>query len=235
MTIDGDRLHYDVSGSHPAVGSFLNSGFGTTASALYAGTKTFFPDVPLNSGFYRAVTIELGPEGTVVNAPWPIAVTGFCSGPVREDHELVLRALVEASGRSVRSPARSTSSTCSSAAATRGATTARSSCGTTGWSAAGAAAPGRDGSTATAPVFGVGLAVQPVEGQERLSPVVTSRHAIVTDSGGPGRFRGGCGVEKGGQLTECERHRRLVLLRPRAAPSRGASRAACRRARTASG
>lgn len=29
----------------------------------------------------------------------------------------------------------------------------------------------RDGSSATAPVFGPGLAVQPVEGQERLSPV----------------------------------------------------------------
>jgi N-methylhydantoinase B len=46
--------------------------------------------------------------------------------------------------------------------------------------------------------------VQPFEGQERLSPVVTSTHRIVPDSGGPGRFRGGCGVEKGGTLTEIE-------------------------------
>ena len=30
---------------------------------------------------------------------------------------------------------------------------------------------GRDGSNCTAPIFGVGLAVQPLEGQERLSPV----------------------------------------------------------------
>jgi len=61
---------------------------------------------------------------------------------------------------------------------------------------------GRDGSNATAPIFGVGLATQPVEGQERLSPVVTTVNEIRTDSGGPGRFRGGCGVEKGGRLTE---------------------------------
>ena len=27
----------------------------------------------------------------------------------------------------------------------------------------------------------------------------------MTDSGGPGKFRGGCGVEKGGTLTECDR------------------------------
>jgi N-methylhydantoinase B len=34
--------------------------------------------------------------------------------------------------------------------------------------------------------------------------VVTSQHAIVADSGGPGRFRGGCGAEKGGTLTAAE-------------------------------
>ena len=48
MTIDGDGIHYDLRGSAPAVSTFLNSGYGTTHSALYAGTKTFFPEVPLN-------------------------------------------------------------------------------------------------------------------------------------------------------------------------------------------
>ena len=60
----------------------------------------------------------------------------------------------------------------------------------------------KDGSNATAPVFGAGLAVQPLEGQERLSPVLTTEHSIAPDSGGPGRFRGGCGIEKGGMLTD---------------------------------
>ena len=60
---------------------------------------------------------------------------------------------------------------------------------------------GKDGSSATSAVFGVGEAVQPLEGQERLCPVVTTEHQIATDSGGPGRFRGGCGVRKGGVLT----------------------------------
>jgi N-methylhydantoinase B len=202
MTIDGDRLHYDVSGSHPAVGSFLNSGYGTTASALYAGTKTFFPDVPLNSGFYRAVTIELGPEGTVVNAPWPIAVTGFCSGP----YEKIMNSCFELWSR-VR-PERALACSFNLEYLLVGGRDARRDDRPIfmwyDWMVGGwGGRAGRDGSTATAPVFGVGLAVQPVEGQERLSPVLTSVHAIVTDSGGPGRFRGGCGVEKGGRLTEC--------------------------------
>jgi N-methylhydantoinase B len=31
---------------------------------------------------------------------------------------------------------------------------------------------------------------------------VTSAHRILPDTGGPGKWRGGCGVEKGGELTE---------------------------------
>ncbi len=50
----------------------------------------------------------------------------------------------------------------------------------------------------------VGLAVQPFEGQERLTPVLTAQHEIIPDSGGPGKHRGGCGVRKGGTLTQVE-------------------------------
>ena len=91
MTIAGDSVHYDLSGSHPVVGTFLNSAYGTTFSGVIAGTKTFFPDVPLNSGFYRAVSVEMGPPGTVVNAEWPVAVTGFCAGP----YEKIMNSIFE--------------------------------------------------------------------------------------------------------------------------------------------
>src|SRR2546430_4016621 len=76
MTIRGDRAIYNFTGSHPTIGSIYNSAFGTTFSAVAAGMKTFFPDVPLNSGFYRCFEI-IAPEGSIVDAKWPIAVTGF--------------------------------------------------------------------------------------------------------------------------------------------------------------
>jgi N-methylhydantoinase B len=63
----------------------------------------------------------------------------------------------------------------------------------------------RDGCSATSPIFGVGLAIQSCEAQERLAPVLTSSHQIASDSGGPGKHRGGCGVIKGGTLTEIGR------------------------------
>lgn len=90
MTISDDEIQYDLSGSHPYIGCFLNSGFRASLSATYAGTKTFFLEIPLNSGFYRVVKVDL-PEDSVVNAPSPIAVTGFCSGA----YEKIMNACFE--------------------------------------------------------------------------------------------------------------------------------------------
>ena len=201
LEIAGDQLHYDLTGSHAAVGSFLNSGYGATFSGLVAGTKTFFPDIPLNSGFYRVVQAELGPVGTVVNAPWPVAVTGFCAGP----YEKIMSSCFEIWSKIM--PERAIAASFNLEYLLVGGRDLRSPESpyfmwydwmVGGWGGRN----GRDGATATAPLFGVGLAVQPLEGQERLCPVITSQHAILADSGGPGQFRGGCGVEKGGTLTD---------------------------------
>ena len=203
MTIDGDQVSYDLSGSHPAVGTFLNAAFGSAFSGIVAGTKTFFPDVPLNSGFYRAITVDLGPEGTVVNATWPTAVTGFCSGP----YEKIMNSIFEL--WSGLMPERAMACSFNLEYLLVGGRDERREGNpyfmwydwmVGGWGGRN----GKDGSNATAPIFGVGLAVQPLEGQERLSPVVTTQHTIRTDSGGPGKFRGGCGVEKGAVLTQAD-------------------------------
>jgi N-methylhydantoinase B len=202
MTIDGDVVRYDLSESHPAVGTFLNSGFGASFSGVVAGTKTFFPDVPLNSGFYRALDVNLGPEGSCVNAAWPTAVTGFCSGP----YEKIMNAIFELWSQVM--PERAMAASFNLEYLLVGGTDTRNEDSESifmwyDWMAGGwGGRNGKDGSNATSPVFGVGLAVQPLEGQERLSPVVTTSHRILPDTGGPGKYRGGCGVEKGGTLTQ---------------------------------
>jgi N-methylhydantoinase B len=204
LKIEGDTIYYDLSGSHPAVGSFLNAGFGASFSGIVAGTKTFFPEVPLNSGFYRVVKVDLGPEGTVVNAPWPVAVTGFCSGP----YEKIMNAAFELWSGVM--PERAMACSFNLEYLLVGGRDGRSEDQPIfmwyDWMAGGwGARNGKDGSNATSPVFGVGLAIQPLEGQERLTPVLTSGHEILPDSGGPGRYRGGCGVQKGGALTAVDK------------------------------
>ncbi|NUL59569.1 hydantoinase B/oxoprolinase family protein [Brevibacterium luteolum] len=201
LRLDGEGIHYDLTGSAPAVSTFLNSGYGTTHSAIYAGTKTFFPEVPLNSGFYAAVTADIGEEGTVVNAGWPNAVTGFCSGP----YEKVMNGIFELWSRIMpeRAMACAFNLEYLLVGGHDGRTDDQQYFMWYDWMAGGwGGRATKDGSSATSPVFGTGLAVQPVEGQERLNPILTTSHAINTDSGGPGRFRGGCGVEKGGVLTD---------------------------------
>lgn len=203
MTIEGDQIYYDLGGSHPYIGCFLNSGFGASFSAVVAGTKTFFPEIPLNSGFYRVVKAEL-PANSVVNAPWPVAVTGFCSG----SYEKIMNAIFELWSNIM--PERALACSFNLEYLLIGGWDQREGYGNYfmwyDWMAGGhGGRNGKDGANALSPVFGVGLSIQPCEGQERLSPVITTHHSIITDSGGPGKFRGGCGVEKGGVLTRLDK------------------------------
>jgi len=202
LTISGDRVIYDFTGSHPCIGSLYNSAFGSTFSAVVAGMKTFFPDLPLNSGFYRPIEV-IAPEDTVVNARWPIAVTGFLMpfekimNSIYEIWSQIMpsRAIACAfnleylltGGRDLRSPARPIFMFYDWLPG--------------GWGGRN----GKDGCNVTTACFGTGLQSQPVEGQERVSPILTHEYQILTDSPGPGKWRGGAGVRKTSTLREADR------------------------------
>jgi N-methylhydantoinase B len=216
MTITGDKVIYDFTGSHPCIGSLYNSAFGGTFSAVVAGMKTFFPDLPLNSGFYRTIEV-IAPEDTIVNARWPVAVTGFLmpfEKIVNSIYEIWSEIMPERAiacafnleylltgGRDLRSPEKPIFMFYDWLPG--------------GWGGRN----GRDGSNVTTACFGTGLQSQPVEGQERVSPILTNEYQIVTDSAGPGKFRGGAGVIKTSTLGAadktvisyiCDRERSVV-------------------------
>lgn len=202
MKISGSDVYYDLSGSGPAINAFLNNAFGGTFSAVVAGTKAFFPDVPLNSGFYRALHVDMGPEGTVVNAPAPLAVTGFSAGPF----DKIMNGLSEIWSEIL--PDRMMACSFNLEYLLVGGYDARPGRPQEAfmwydWMAGGwGGRHGRDGATQS-PMVGVGLAVQPLEGQEVLAPVRTTQHELLIDSAGPGRWRGGVGIRKGGVMLAC--------------------------------
>lgn len=196
MSIGGGRIRYDLTGSHGYINCFLNAAIGVTFSAIAAGTKTFFPDVPLNSGFYRIIDMEL-PEGSVVLAPPPAATAGSVSGAF----EKIMNAIFELWSRVM--PERALACSFNLEYLLVGGRDGRA--GRQGdfmwydWLAGGwGGRRNKDGANTTAPVFGVGLALQSCEVQERLAPITVTALAIRTDSGGPGKYRGGVGLEKGG-------------------------------------
>ncbi|RJE84933.1 hydantoinase B/oxoprolinase family protein [Paracoccus onubensis] len=201
MTIKGDRITYDFEGSHPTISSIYNSAPGATFSAVVAGMKTFFPDLPLNSGFYRMIDIK-APENSVVSAAWPVAVTGFLM-----PFEKIMNAIFEmwsqimpeksiacafnleyllAGGRDLRSPDKPIFMFYEWLPG--------------GWGGRN----GKDGSDVTTACFGTGLMSQPNEGNERVNPTRTVEFQILRDSAGPGKWRGGAGVQKTSILLESE-------------------------------
>ena len=201
MEIKGDRVDYDFTGTHPAIRSLFNSSFGGTFAGIVSGMKTFFPDVPLNSGFYRAITVSV-PDNTLVSARWPFAVTGFL-----HPMEKIVNSIFELWSRLM--PERAIACAFNTEYLLMGGHDTRRPDKPFfmlyDWLAGGwGGRNGKDGIGTTSPPFGVGLMCQPVEGQERLCPVLHSRHEIMTDSAGPGRCRGGMGVIKSGTLGPAE-------------------------------
>ena len=216
MTIKGDRVTYDFTGSHPTIGSIYNSAFGATFSAVAAGMKTFFPDLPLNSGFYRVFDI-VAPEGSIVDAKWPVAVTGFLM-----PFEKIMNAIYEMWSQII--PERAIACAFNLEYLLTGGQDARTPEKPIfmfydwlpgGWGGRN----GKDGSNMTTACFGTGLMAQPVEGQERANPILTTRFEAETDSAGPGKWRGGVGVRKVSTMLDsantvisyiCDRERAVV-------------------------
>ncbi len=204
FTIDGNHAHYDLSGSHPQISTFLNAAYGGSFAGIVAGTKYQFPDLPLNSGLYRAVTVNVGEPGTVVNAEWPSPCAGFCSGPFEKLMNSVFGLWADILPERTMGCAFNLEYLLVGGRDTR--LQGRPYFMWYDWMAGGwGGRNGRDGFNATAPVFGAQYGIQPLEGQERLAPVLTKCHDFVQDSAGPGEARGGLGAEKGGSVFEGER------------------------------
>lgn len=201
LTIKGDSAEFDLTGSHAAIGSIYNSAFGGTFAAIVSGMKTFFPDVPLNAGLYRTVKVIV-PDDTIVSARWPIAVTGFVM-----TFEKIMNAIFELFSQVV--PERAMACAFNIEYLQTGGYDTRSADRSYfmlyDWLSGGwGGRNGRDGLSVTASCFGVGLMSQPIEGQERMCPVRTDKSEIVTDSAGPGEWRGGVGLEKAGTILDVE-------------------------------
>ncbi|MEO9338499.1 hydantoinase B/oxoprolinase family protein [Mesorhizobium sp. SB112] len=201
MTIKGDTIHYDFTGSHSTIASMYNSAPGATFSAVVAGMKTFFPDLPLNSGFYRMIEVT-APKNSVVSAEWPVAVTGFLM-----PFEKIMNAIFEMWSKIM--PERAIACAFNLEYLLAGGRDARKPEKPIfmfyewlpgGWGGRN----GKDGADVTTACFGTGLMSQPNEGNERVNPTRTTEFQIKQDSAGPGKWRGGVGVQKTSVLLEAE-------------------------------
>ena len=193
ITVDGDQLIADFAGTAPQIRGFKNSSLANTHSAVYVALSTFFGyEIPRNEGTFRCATV-LAPEGSVVN-PRPPAPTTMCTSFVA--HEII-HACWKALGQA--DPARSIAGWGKQTVPiTAGHTTAGKPYVMFHWNElpGAGAVEGRDGFNEIGPMITLGgLSLSNVETYERLYPVTIWRELFREDGGGPGKFRGGTGVD----------------------------------------
>jgi N-methylhydantoinase B len=193
MTVRGDELEFDFTGTDSQILGFKNSSMQNTCSAVYLSVSTFFNyDIPRNEGTYRPIRV-IAPSGTVVNALPPAPMTMCTVFPAHDIINVCWRALALAM------PERG----CASWGKNSGCTTsARGPDGETfvlyhwnGSPAAGAVSE-RDGFNTMGQMTTLGGMMLPnVESWERIFPIMIEKVEFRCDGGGAGARRGGTGVD----------------------------------------
>ncbi len=209
VELRGGSINIDFSGSHPQVPEPLNAVYGVTVAATTFAVKAVVdPEMPMNHGFYRVVSVD-APVGSIVNPLPPAPVAGGNVETAQRIVDVVLKALSKAL------PGRVPAASCG--------TMTNVLLGGKGWvyyetvACGSGARPFGDG------VDGVHTHMTntlntPVEVVERETPLLFVAYELRPDSGGAGRYRGGLGITRAFKVLEdgvtlvvySERH----LLRP---------------------
>jgi N-methylhydantoinase B len=96
LTLADGRAAVELAAS-PQIERYVNSYFGNTVSAIYAGIFTVLPaDTPHNGGVYRRIEVELGEKGTIVNAEEPAPCSMSTGTPFDNITEAVEAAIAQA-------------------------------------------------------------------------------------------------------------------------------------------
>ena len=191
LIVSDDRIEVDMTGSDPATVGPINSPYANTASAIYYSLKFFLhPDAPPNAGLYRQIDLTI-PEGTWLNPSWPSPTFGCTTATSSKITAAIWLALAKAIPDQVNAPGCSECNwfVASAADPETGEISIVSDLPAGGWGGT----PFSDGMHVTMDPLG-NCQNLPAETAELLFPVRYNSYEMITDSPGPGRFRGGCGV-----------------------------------------
>ena len=188
-----DNILVDYSGSSMQVKEPLNAVYGVTVAATTYALKTIIdPDMPMNQGFYRVVSIN-APKGSILNPKPPAPVAGGNLETSQRIVDVVHLALSKAF------PDRVPAASCG--------TMTNVLLGGSNWAfyetigCGSGARPFSDG------VDGVHTNMTntlntPIEIAEREYPILFIAYELRRDSCGPGRYRGGLGITRAFKVLE---------------------------------
>ena len=185
-------VRFDTTGSDPQRRAPVNSTHAQTFSACAYALKCLIdPDLPVNDGFYRLVSLD-APKGTVTNCTWPAPVVGGWETQTRLV-DVIFRALLPALPE--RLPAGTKAMMCHAGFGGVDAPSGVYYCFLETFAGGYGGRSGSDGPDAVQ-THGQNTENAPVEETELNYPVRVTRLSLVEDSEGAGRFRGGLGLRK---------------------------------------
>ena len=191
VQVQGSQLTVDFTEMNPQVPSPLNSGrSGGIAAARVAFKALTSPDLDVNEGCFRPLDVIL-PEGTMLSAKPPAAL-GRWSIALPTVIDTILKALAPAVPHLIPAAHKGDMGGCSFFGfRPDGSRFLLMNIFGGGWGGR----PNEDGESASVSVCQGDVRNTPVELQEIKYPVLVERHALRSDSGGAGRYRGGLGLE----------------------------------------
>ena len=192
VTVRGERISFDFTGSSPQVNGNINVTMNATlASCVYALQALVDPDCPNNQGVIDVAEVE-APRGTIVNAVFPAPVAArlhTCQRIV----DAVIGALAPAMPRRAIGASNGANTT-----AVFSGTDPRTGEGYVyletlgGGHGARSTKDGKDG----VQVNLTNTSNLPVEAIELEYPLMVEEYGLIPDSGGAGKWRGGMGLRR---------------------------------------
>ncbi|UCB44823.1 MAG: hydantoinase B/oxoprolinase family protein [Spirochaetota bacterium] len=201
VTVRGDEVIVDFTGSSPQVKGPINCTWVVSASVVYIAILSLTdPYIPRNSGAFRPIKI-IAPPGTVVNVQHPgPCVAGNTDSQIKLI-DLILSALSQAIPRKITAGSGGSSSNFLIGGVHPDTGQYYSNYSFDGQGTGGTAF--KDGNDAEIPRHG-NCRNSPIEVFEGRYSLLTLEYKLVNDSGGPGRNRGGLGISRIYEVTAPE-------------------------------
>jgi N-methylhydantoinase B len=187
VTIDGDTLHADFTGSAPQIEGNVNTVRAVAQSCLYFAVRVATdPTIPTNGGCYRPITLETRP-GTIVDARPPAAVAAGNVETSQRIADALLGALAQAAPDRVPAAGQGTMNNVL--------------VGNDSFAYYETVAGGQGGRPGRAGQSGIHTGMTntkntPVEALETHYPFRVHTYRLRRESGGAGRYPGGDGIER---------------------------------------
>jgi N-methylhydantoinase B len=192
VTVQGDQIAFDYSGTASQVDGPVNAPLGVTiAGIFYTLISITDPTIPVNDGCFRPVTLHV-PDGSMMNPRRPAPVAGGNVETSQRNVDVLMRALTQAVPDRVPAAGPGTMSNISIGGLQEDGSP------WTFYETVGGGSGGRPDSDG---VDGVHVNMTntmntPIEALEAYLPLRFDSYNLRLDSGGPGEWRGGCGIER---------------------------------------